>query len=213
MDKRLARGRNTRQSLVDVATGLFAEHGYEAVSIEMVRVASGISRGALFHHFATKEALFAAVLEHAEARVAIHMQTAAARCASDPRQVIRAGCTAWLELAAHDPAMRQIILIDAPSVVGWRAWREIDARHGLGLLKRALSAAGVPQNRIEIFAQSLLAVLVEVALLVAAAPDDTQVLQASQEFVELVLSRLTDVEVKANLPKLDVGQTKSDMSR
>jgi hypothetical protein len=109
--------------------------------------------------------------------------------------------------------MRQIILIDAPSVVGWRAWREIDARHGLGLLKRALSAAGVPQNRIEIFAQSLLAVLVEVALLVAAAPDDTQVLQASQEFVELVLSRLTDVEVKANLPKLDVGQTKSDMSR
>src|ERR1700759_2647290 len=58
--KRAAQGRATRGQLIEVATRLFTEHGYEGTSIEAVLSAAGVSRGALYHHFAGKEALFEA---------------------------------------------------------------------------------------------------------------------------------------------------------
>ncbi len=197
MDKRLDRGRTTRQRIADTARTLFAEAGYEAVSTEAVRQACGISRGALFHHFPTKEAMFAAVLEAVEESVAKHMLEAAS-AAANPLDALRAGCAAWLHLAASDPAVRQIVLTDAPAVVGWGRWRQIDAAHGLGLLRRALASAAahgrVPADQVELYAQGLLAVLVEMALLVASAPADAHVLQSGLRFVELVVSRLFGVE-------------------
>ncbi len=204
MDKRVDRGRTTRQRVTSTARTLFAEHGYAAVSTEAVRQACGISRGALFHHFPTKEALFTAVLEAVEESVAAHM-VAAARAAANPLDALRAGCAAWLHLAAHDPAVRQIVLTDAPAVVGWRAWREIDAAHGLGLLRRALAAAAeprlLPAGEVELHAQGLLAVLIEMALLIAAAPADEQIAQSARHFVELIVSRLFGVEPGASWPR------------
>jgi AcrR family transcriptional regulator len=197
LDKRLDRGRTTRQHIADTARVLFTEQGYEAVSTEAVRQACGISRGALFHHFPTKESMFTAVLEAVEASVAEHM-LAAARTASNPLDALRAGCAAWLHLAARDPTVRQIVLTDAPAVVGWRTWREIDGAHGLGLLRHALAAAAehgcVPADQIAIYAQGLLAVLIETALLIASASGDEQVVRSGQHFVELVVSRLFGVE-------------------
>jgi AcrR family transcriptional regulator len=197
LDKRLDRGRATRQLIASSARTLFAEQGYEAVSTEAVRQACGISRGALFHHFPTKQAVFTAVLEAVEESVAAHM-LAAARSAANPLDALRAGCAAWLRLAATDAEVRQIVLRDAPAVVGWRTWREIDGAHGLGLLRRALAAAAeqgrVPADQVELYAQGLLAVLIEMALLIAAAPADAQVLQSGLRFVELVVSRLLGIE-------------------
>jgi AcrR family transcriptional regulator len=60
--KRAAQGRATRSRLIDVATRLFTEQGYEGMSIEDVLSAAGVSRVALYHHFAGKEALFEASL-------------------------------------------------------------------------------------------------------------------------------------------------------
>src|SRR5215469_12335274 len=62
-DKRLEKGQETRRAIIDTATRLFAEHGYAAVSIEAVLAACQISRGALYHHFSSKEALLEAVFE------------------------------------------------------------------------------------------------------------------------------------------------------
>jgi AcrR family transcriptional regulator len=203
LDKRLDRGRATRHLIASTARTLFAEQGYEAVSTEAVRRACGISRGALFHHFPTKEAMFTAVLEAVEESVATHMLTAAGT-ASNPLDALRAGCAAWLNLAACDPGVRQIVLTDAPAVVGWRAWREIDGAHGLGLLRRALAAAAehgrVPADRVELYAQGLLALLIEMALLVASNPADEQVVQSGLHFVELVVSRIFGVEPGASWP-------------
>src|SRR5215469_5239874 len=67
--KRAAQGRATRGQLVEVATRLFAEHGYEGTSIDAVLSAAGVSRGALYHHFAGKEALFEAVVFAVSERV------------------------------------------------------------------------------------------------------------------------------------------------
>ena len=67
--KRAAQGRATRDQLIEVATRLFAERGYEDTSIEAVLSAAGVSRGALYHHFAGKDALFEAVVASVEQRM------------------------------------------------------------------------------------------------------------------------------------------------
>ncbi|MFZ2048503.1 MAG: helix-turn-helix domain-containing protein, partial [Trebonia sp.] len=93
--KRAAQGRATRDQLIEVATRLFAERGYEDTSIEAVLSAAGVSRGALYHHFAGKDALFEAVVASVEQRVNIEM-AAAIGAVRDPIAVIRAGALAWI---------------------------------------------------------------------------------------------------------------------
>ena len=58
MNKNVERGRATRAHVIEVATRLFAEHGYDDTSIEAVQAGSAVSRGSLYHHFPGKEALF-----------------------------------------------------------------------------------------------------------------------------------------------------------
>ena len=189
MDKRVEKGRATRERLVQEATRLFAADGYEAVSIEQVRIAARISRGALFHHFASKDALFLAVLEATEEQVAAHMALAAGKVA-DPIAALKAGAAGWLRLAASDAAVRRIVLTDAPGVLGWQRWRELDARYGLGLLRLGLAAAGVPDARLDLASRCLLAVLIELALMVAAAPDDAITTAEATAFAEDAVDRL-----------------------
>jgi len=88
--KRAAQGRATRDQLIEVATRLFAERGYEDTSIEAVLSAAGVSRGALYHHFAGKDALFEAVVESVEERITADM-TAAITSVRDPVEVLHAG--------------------------------------------------------------------------------------------------------------------------
>jgi AcrR family transcriptional regulator len=166
-------GLATRQGIVAAATRLFAEHGYAGVPIEAVLAATGLSRGALYHHYAGKEALFEAVVEAVETDVCqkVIARSAGAR---DAARALVAGGEAFLELA-QDPAVRQIVLIDAPSVLGWAKWREIEARYGFGLLKASLARAAaegaLAPDKVEIFAHILLAALGEVALVIAKADD------------------------------------------
>ena len=196
MDQRTMRGQTTREKIVETALRLFAEVGYGAVSIETVLQECEISRGALYHHYASKEVLFEAVLEAAEMRVATAL-TKAARNARNPLDGLRAGCKAWLRLAATDAVIRRVVLIDAPSVVGWEKWREIDSRYGLGLLKSGLAhvaeSGRMPKEMITVYAHILLAVLTEVALMLARS-NDAKTVRQGQEAVEQVLSRLVGVE-------------------
>lgn len=169
MDKKLAKGRTTRTHIVQTAAGLFSTLGYEETSIETVLAKSGISRGALYHHFESKEALFVAVFEATEARIA-QATIDASRGIADRVAALRAGCEAFLDLS-RDPAIRQIVLTDAPAVLGWQKWRDIDARYGFGLLKDSLRAAATAgrlrAELVDVYAHVLLAALLEIALLVA----------------------------------------------
>jgi AcrR family transcriptional regulator len=88
--KRAAQGRATREQLIEVATRLFAERGYEDTSIEAVLSAAGVSRGALYHHFTGKDALFEAVVESVDERISADM-TAAITSVQDPLEVLHAG--------------------------------------------------------------------------------------------------------------------------
>ena len=116
VDGRVEKGKATRAAIVAAARELFGEHGYDGTSIDAILRATGMARGALYHHFPNKEALFDAVLDAEIAAVA----TASARrgpAAGDPVESLRAGCSSWLR-SALDPAVQRITLIDPPAVVG-----------------------------------------------------------------------------------------------
>jgi AcrR family transcriptional regulator len=191
-DKRLERGLETRRAIVETATRLFAEHGYAAVSIDAVLAACEISRGALYHHFAGKEALLEAVFEAVEIDVT-NKVLAGAASARGAGEAVRAGCEAFLDLT-QDPVVRQIVLTDAPSVLGWEKWREIDERHAFGLMKAALEPAakeaGLPAALVDAFAHMLLASLSEVALMIAQAKDTAASLENGKGAVRELLARI-----------------------
>jgi AcrR family transcriptional regulator len=192
LNKKIEKGLITRQEIVETASRLFATLGYEATSIEAVLRECDVSRGALYHHFSCKEALFEAVFEALEADVAQGIRARSSE-ARDAIEALRAGCDAWLELA-RDGAVRQIILIDAPSVLGWEKWRAIDARHGFGLLKSALSTASatgaIPEALVETFAHMLLAALIEVAMIIARAQDPNAAVGLGKTAVQDLLTRM-----------------------
>jgi AcrR family transcriptional regulator len=192
VNQRVEQGRATRAALIDVATELFAAHGYEATAIPAVLNAAGTSRGALYHHFENKEALFEAVLQSVEAQATLKV-TRAARGATDPLDGLRRGCAAYLAMC-RDPVVRRISLIDAPAVVGWERWREIDEQHSFGLIKAAIAAIAadgrVKPELVDVMAHVVLAALLEVALLVARADEGRLAIRRGQEAVDELLTAL-----------------------
>src|SRR5579862_8005947 len=138
MTRRAAQGRATREQLIEVATGLFAERGYEETSIDAVLAAAGVSRGALYHHFAGKDALFEAVLEAVENDVTARL-TAAIAGAPDAVSAVESAALTWIEMAG-DPVIQRIILIDAPAVLGLERWRALNEEYSLGATRALLQA-------------------------------------------------------------------------
>ena len=192
MNKKAERGRATRGQLLEIATGLFAERGYEDTSIEAVLQESDVSRGALYHHFGGKEALFEAVLTAVETDISEKLE-AATRHLSDPVEILRAGCLTWVRLAG-DPVIQRIVLIDAPSVIGWEGRREQDEKYALGTMRTALryvaEAGLLPPAHVDLFAHMLLAALDELALVIARATDVPAALKSGEAAVEELLTRL-----------------------
>jgi AcrR family transcriptional regulator len=194
VNERVERGQSTRDTMVAVATRLFGERGYDGASIEAVLRESGVSRGALYHHFADKKALFEAVLESVEADAALRTVEAASG-AADPAEALRAGCEAWVRIAA-EPEVRRIVLLDAPGVVGWARWREIDEQYGFGNLKAALAAIAedgrLDADLVDLFAHMILAALNEIALIVAQSPDRADATRRAQSAVDQLLTKFLD---------------------
>ena len=192
MNKRVEQGQATRAALIDVATKLFATKGYDATAIPAVLEAAGVSRGALYHHFTSKEALFDAVLVSVEARVMSKVARAAGGT-RDPLEALRRGCAAYLAMC-RDPVVRQISLIDAPAVVGWERWREIDEQHAFGRVKAAVAAISaqgrVKPELVDVVAHMVLAALLEVALLVARSDEGRLAIRRGQDAIDELLTAL-----------------------
>jgi AcrR family transcriptional regulator len=190
--KRAAQGRATRGQLIAVATQLFTDHGYEGTSIEAVLSAAGVSRGALYHHFAGKEALFEAVVVDVTNRVNNELAEAVRGC-TDPVDALRVAAREWIGLAG-DPSIQRIVLVDAPSVLGWDRWRAMDDGRTLGAMRMMLqgvSASGrLPAALVDPFAHMILAALDEIALVVARADDPAVAVAEGRTAVEELLSRV-----------------------
>ena len=192
MNKNVERGQATRAHLIGVATRLFGARGYDGTSIEAVLADAGVSRGSLYHHFRGKDALFLAVLE--EVGVQVGEQVAdAMRDAPDPVAALRAGGLAWFRLAG-DPVVQQITLIDAPAVLGWQRWRELDEQSNLGVIRAAVTYAAeagrIERRHVDMFAHIVLAAANEVTLMIGRADDPAAALSAGQSALVELLDRL-----------------------
>lgn len=193
VDGRRARGEATRDRIVQSARRLFGERGYEATPIELVLEESGVARGALYHHFASKAALFDAVAEDVFIEIAARADEAAESARGDVLERFRAGARAWLQMAI-DPAIQRIALIDPLVVLGWRRWRALDEAHSLGSLRagfvRMESEGRVAAGQSELLANLLLAALNEAALYIAAAADQQAALATASATIDGLLTRL-----------------------
>jgi AcrR family transcriptional regulator len=190
-NKNVARGEATRSQLIAVATRLFAAQGYEDTSIDAVLREAAVSRGSLYHHFPSKEALFEAVLEDVEAKVG-ERAVAATVGADGPVEALRAGCLEWIRVAG-DPVVQRILLIDAPSVLGWERWRAMGERP-LGFIRAVLQFVAdqgrMRPDLVEPLAHVLLAAIDEVALLVAQSDDPGDAMRSGSDAIDELLRRL-----------------------
>ena len=126
------RSGTTVRHVLEVAERHFAAVGYEATSTETLVREAGLTRGALYHHFGSKRGLFVAVVKNVQNRLA-QAVTQASTAKEDSWTAFLQGCYAWLETAT-EPAVRQILLLDAPAVLGWEHWLALDAEGGGRLL-------------------------------------------------------------------------------
>src|SRR3954454_14469236 len=185
-----AQSEATRAGLLAAARSLFAERGYAHVGTEEIVRAAGVTRGALYHQFADKRALFSAVFEELEAEL---IGEAAQRMVGhdDPLDAMKEACRGWLEACAR-PEAQQIVLLDAPAVLGYETWREIGERHGLGAVtaacQAAIAAGAMAPQPVRPLAHVLVGALDEAALYVARSQNPKTAL----EEMDAVLSRMVD---------------------
>jgi AcrR family transcriptional regulator len=166
----------TRQTLIMVARQFFGERGYAETGTEDIVQQVGVTRGALYHHFVDKRDLFEAVYIDLQHELRDRILASAGLPEMDSIWVrIHRGTHGYLD-HYMDPTVQRIVLIDAPSVLGWNRWRELDAEYALGLLKVALSQA-MEQGTLyvgadsDVLAHLMLGVISEASHVIANADD------------------------------------------
>jgi AcrR family transcriptional regulator len=180
---------HTRAALIAAGRSLFSERGFAGAGREDIVEHAGLTRGALYHHFASKEDLFAAVYEEVERDLCDAVIVAAAG-SRDPVEGLRLGAFAFLDAAAT-PDVRRIVLLDGPAVLSPEVQHEIAQRYGLGLVREALRAADVAGRLVvgpvDLLAPVLLAALHEAATSIA----DGQDADGMRAVVESLLKAIT----------------------
>jgi AcrR family transcriptional regulator len=118
---------------------LFETRGFPDTTIDDIVAKAGVAKGAFYHHYESKEAVFTKVLEGVQSAVAREVAAVAAKSA-DPVERLRAGLRVYIE-ACERPNVRQVLLIDGPTVLGWIRWRKIDDRFFGEMTRRTVAAA------------------------------------------------------------------------
>jgi len=188
-NKKVQLGQATVARLLRVATKAFAEQGYETTTTAQIIAEVGVTKGALYHHFASKRDLFEAVYRHVEEQMGQQIQSASATT-TDPWQQLTAGCHAYLEVSQGN-AWQRILRIDGPSVLGYQRWAAIDQEFGLARLLpflEHLAATGVIQvPSVEAFARLLTGAMNEATFWVAQHHNPGQALADSKASLDALL--------------------------
>jgi len=124
--RRAAYSASTKRALVDVAEGLFTENGYANASLDSIVAGAQVTKGALYHHFSGKQALFESVFERVEQDASSRIQKAL-KSRKDPWEKARAGLRAFLDVV-REPAYQRIVIQEGPSVLGYERFREREER-------------------------------------------------------------------------------------
>jgi AcrR family transcriptional regulator len=195
MAKQAERRAATREAILKAGRRLFGEHGFVATTIDDIADAAKVAKGAVYHHFATKEAVFEAVFDSVSRDLVADIERTT-RAERDVLAAMVAGTQHYFAACAKGPTC-QIILRDGPAVLGWERWREIDAEHFGGKFPRALAAAMdaglIARQPIEPLSRLLLGAVTEAAVACAGRPD---VLKAGSEYSRAFKSLLEALRVR-----------------
>lgn len=182
-----------REAVIEAARDLFVERDYDRVSIGEILERSGVSRGALYHHFATKLDLFVAVYKASETRVIGQLAERMAG-SSSPFEALLDGARAYLRLCETDEEFRRIGLTQSRAVLGWERWRTAASELGiavvLALVNAAIEAGELPPHDPETVAQILLGALIEAAMLIVTAEDRAAARERSESVIVALLEGL-----------------------
>ncbi|WP_436772500.1 TetR/AcrR family transcriptional regulator [Yinghuangia sp. YIM S09857] len=188
---------DTRDALVTAARELFAERGYTGTGTEEIVARARVTRGALYHHFRDKKALFRAVMdsvaaEAAEALVSHELRHAQER-PDEPWDQLRHGFQSFLDVCTTGDFQR-IVLIDGPAVLGQDVWDTLVAEHGHGLLaewlRKAMANGEIDELPVAPLARLLAALISEASLYTARADDPDIARREAGAVVDRVLAGL-----------------------
>jgi len=178
---------------VAAARELFAARGYQSVSTATVLAKAGVSRGAMYHHFAGKRELFEALYIEMEDELMVRLGSAAAG-ASSPLEALRAGARAYLRECESPSDWARINLLQSREVLGADRWQELAADRGIGairaMVQAAMDAGETPRDDVAVVAAIVLAALIEAGLQVARAADPAETRVAAERTLERLLDGL-----------------------
>jgi AcrR family transcriptional regulator len=176
MNRQVERSSATIGAILAAARKLFASHGFDATSMDDIADQAGVAKGAIYHHFASKQEIFTRVLDALQAEIAAAPIPAAARQIPDVLDQIAAGVLRYLD-AAMQPGVKRILFLDGPVVIGWGKWREIDDRYFAAGTKAALGHAfgkRISPRELDALAHLVMGAVMEAALVCAKADDSAK---------------------------------------
>ncbi len=194
----------TRQALLDSALELFMSKGFQRTSIEDIVQRARVTRGALYHHFKSKEEVFAVVYSGIARELVVRIESEIDKTDGHWNKAL-AGCRAFLDCCI-DPGFKSIRLDDAIGALGWRKWREIDSSFTMRVLKDLLSemrtSGELSVDSVDHAANMVYSLLVEAALNIARAKDKRAV---HDEMIQVIDKMLTGLRSQAGRPTSSVS--------
>ena len=194
MPTQAERSETTRGRLVATARRLFGEKGFAATSTEEILSEAEVSRGALYHHFSSKTDLFRATFEAVEEELTAKLlEIATAGGETDPVKILQLGFNAFLDQCVN-PEVQRIVMLDAPTVLGWDTWHELDERYAFGTIKAVLAVAAesgrIEADAVDSLTHLLVGAVMQAGMVVARAGDPTAAKRQLAESFALLVSPL-----------------------
>ena len=192
---RAAQGEVTQKLLRDQARKLFSEKGYSAANTGELVQRAKVTKGALYHHFSNKREIYLAVVEDMEQELTARIEAAGA-AARDPWKRLQAMCRAYLD-SCRDPALTRILVLEAPVVLGWKTWCNLEQKYEVAAFARCLRDAGalgfnqsaLPESA-ETLAQVILGALTTGARVIATAANADAARKEVEQTIERLLAGL-----------------------
>jgi AcrR family transcriptional regulator len=182
----------TRQALLAAGRHAFASEGYQAAGIEAISRAARVTRGAFYHHFDDKKALFDAVVVVMQSEAAAKIE-ARAKTQRKVWDRLTEGIDAYLD-ACLEPAYGRIVVQEAPAVLGNARYREIEETYPMALLTATLAAlkrqGELDFDDIELLSRMVDAMICKVALMLPEADNPKKLRARAHKIIGSLLGSL-----------------------
>ena len=182
----------TKQALIEESFKLFVEKGYAKTSIDEIVQNARVTKGALYHHFQNKEALFRAAYEY-QVRGLTAVVAKAIQASSDPWEKALIGCNAFIDHGLNSK-QKNIRLQEAITVLGWEQWRELDASYTMGIIQQVITelieSNIYPHQNITILSDMIYSLLVETSMTIMRAENKQKARQEATQILVKMLSSL-----------------------